>query len=217
MKNLFRAAVSSKIQPVTNMQSLNRFLQSGQLIPYVMIFIASLLFSACKKYNDKPQTNSEEQLASANSAKAGAESLNFYTGLDPQTLRELLQVRAATAKYQNINNAFGDSYIDIGLVMPNMGYHFLKAELVTPVFDLRKPPILVYNKKDNGKFELVAVEYAVPIDPQSTNTPPEGFTGKDDEWDFNTLNTGWWTLHAWVWKNNPDGVFKPMNPLVIVE
>jgi hypothetical protein len=115
MKNLFRAAVSSKIRPGTNMQSLNRFLQSGQLIPYVMILIASLLFSACKKYNDKPQTNSEEQLASANSGKAGAESLNFYTGLDPQILRELLQVRAATAKYQNINNAFGDSYKKLNL------------------------------------------------------------------------------------------------------
>jgi hypothetical protein len=217
MKNLFRVAVSSKIQPVSNMQSLNRFLRSGQLIPYVMILTASLLFSACKKYNDKAQTNSEEQLASANNAKAGAESLNFYTGLDPQTLRELQQVRAATAKYQNINNAFGDSYVDIGLVMPNMGYHFLKAELIKPVFDLGKPPILVYNKKNNGNFELVAVEYAVPIDPQSPNTPPEGFTGNDDMWDFNTLNTGWWTLHAWVWKNNPDGVFNMTNPLVIVQ
>ena len=98
-----------------------------------------------------------------------------------------------------------------------MGYHILKAELVTSVFDLRKPPILVYNKKNNGNFELVAVEYAIPIDPQSPNTPPEGFTGSEDVWDFNTLNTGWWTLHAWIWKNNPDGVFQPMNPTVVVQ
>jgi hypothetical protein len=218
MKNLFRAANCSKIPPVTKMQSLNRFLRSGQLIPYVMIVVASLLFSACKKYDaDKPQTKSEERLSSNNGVKPDQELLNYYRGLNPQTLWELQQVRAATAKYQNINNAFGDSYVDIGLVMPNMGYHFLKAELITPVFDLRKPPILVYNKKDNGDFELVAVEYAVPINPQSPNTPPEGFTGNDDMWDFNTLNTGWWTLHAWVWKNNPDGVFNMTNPLVIVQ
>src|SRR6185369_15574137 len=128
---------------------------------------------------------------SNNGVKPDLELLNYYKGLDPQTLWELQQVRAATAKYQNINNAFGDSYVDIGLVMPNMGYHFLKAQLVSPVFDMKKPPILVYNKKDNGSFELVAVEYAVPIDPQSPNTAPEGFTGNDDMWDFNTLNTGW--------------------------
>jgi hypothetical protein len=82
---------------------------------------------------------------------------------------------------------------------------------------LLKPDILVYNKKDNDKYELVAVEYAVPIDSTRLHTPPQGFTGDADEWDFNTLNTGWWTLHAWVWEFNPDGVFKPMNPAVIVK
>jgi hypothetical protein len=42
-----------------------------------------------------------------------------------------------------------------------MGYHFLKAGLVTPVFDIKQPPILVYNKNEDGNFELLAVEYAV--------------------------------------------------------
>ncbi|HET9824006.1 MAG TPA: hypothetical protein VFP87_01665, partial [Chitinophagaceae bacterium] len=143
--------------------------------------------------------------------------LTFYKGLDPQTLWELQQVRAATAKYRNDSNAFRDGYVDINLKLPKMGYHFLKAALVTPVFDLKKPPILVYNKTADGGFELLAVEYAIPIDPQTPNVAPEGFTGNNDEWDFNTLNTGWWTLHAWVWKNNPDGVFKPMNPSVQVQ
>ena len=92
----------------------------------------------------------------------------------------------------------------------------LKSSLVSPVFDLRKPPILVYNKREDGSFELLAVEYAVPIDWQHPDVAPEGFTGNDDMWNFNTLNTGWWTLHAWIWKNNPDGVFMPMNPDVQV-
>jgi len=218
MKNLFRAAISGQIKHVANIQSLNRFLWSGQLIPYVMILFASLLFSACEKYSDKPQTNSEEQLASNKGIKTDADFLVNYSGLDPQTLRELQQVRAATAKYQNIENAFADNYDkDPVVILPNMGYHFLKLELVSPVFDLRKPAILVYNKKDNGNFELVAVEYAVPMSSLPPHVAPEGFTGNDDEWNENTLNTGWWTLHAWVWKNNPDGVFKPMNSSVIVQ
>ena len=76
-----------------------------------------------------------------NNGKPDAELFSQNSGLDPQTLLELQQVRAATARYQNIEHAFGDSYVDIGLVMPNMGYHFLKSELVSPVFDMKKPPI----------------------------------------------------------------------------
>jgi hypothetical protein len=72
----------------------------------------------------------------------------------------------------------------------------------------------VYNKLPNGKFQLVAVEYGVPIDPQHPDVPPAGFTGAADEWDFNTLNLGLWTLHAWVWKTNPNGVFAMTNPNV---
>jgi len=70
----------------------------------------------------------------------------------------------------------------------------------------------VYNKNEDGSFQLVAAEYAVPID-ISPNKPPEGFTGTGDVWDRNT-GFGLWLLHAWVWKNNPDGVFNPTNPLV---
>jgi hypothetical protein len=55
----------------------------------------------------------------------------------------------------------------------------------------------------------VAVEYAVPLDLALTS--PEGFSGEDDVWDRNTT-FGLWTLHAWVWRHNPDGVFAPMNP-----
>ena len=215
MKNLF-SATDRPIKVFMNAE-VNYSKWSAQPIFYMAILFTAFLFTACKKYEaNKPQTDNTEQVTN-NNGKPDAELFSQNSGLDPQTLLELQQVRAATARYQNIEHAFGDSYVDIGLVMPNMGYHFLKGELVSPVFDMKKPPILVYNKKNNGKFELVAVEYAVPIDPQSTNTPPEGFTGNNDEWDFNTLNTGWWTLHAWVWKNNPDGVFKPMNPLVIVQ
>jgi hypothetical protein len=215
MKNLF-SATDRPIKTFMNAQvKYSRW--SAQPILYMMILFTAFLFSACKKYEaNKPKDNSTEQVTN-NNGNPNAELFSQYSGLDPQTLLELQQVRAATARYQNIEHAFGDSYEDIGLVMPNMGYHFLKAQLVSPVFDMMKPAILVYNKKDNGKFELVAVEYAVPMSSLPPHVAPEGFTGNDDEWDENTLNTGWWTLHAWVWKNNPDGVFKPMNPLVIVQ
>jgi len=183
-------------------------------ILYSLILGSVFFLAACKQ--EKTFEAKQEGSTQGNQIKTDVELLNYYTGLDFQTLQELQQARAATARYRNINNAFRDNYQDIGLVMPNMGYHFMKSEFVDSVFDPKNPELLVYNKNEDGSFELVAVEYAVPIDPLSPNTPPNGFTGINDEWDFNTLDTGLWTLHAWVWKNNPDGVFNMTNPLVQV-
>ena len=209
-------------QHVQNMESHNlqfkRNLMAIKYLPYIGLVITIILCSSCQKNtNADSETVHAVQSVANNEIKSDAELLTYYPELDSQTLWELQQARSATAKYRVIKNAYKDNYVDIGLKLPNMGYHFLKSSLVTPEFDFRRPPILVYNKNDEGDFELVAVEYAVPIDPQSIHTPPAGFTGSIDQWDFNTLDTGWWTLHAWIWKNNPDGVFRPMNPLVIVK
>lgn len=132
----------------------------------------------------------------------------------PETVQELNNARAATARYQNIRTAIADGYADISVVREHMGYHFLKASLVDTVFDPVKPEILVYNKKENGQSELVALEYAVPINLRP-NAAPDGFTGNADVWKYDT-DFGLWLLHAWVWKYNPDGVFNPTNPLVHV-
>lgn len=206
----FKEAKNLDQEPVLSYKTLY------QLTSLILILIFVLSLTSCMKQNEG-KTESTPDLQQVNKQTEEIASLYANKGLSRQTLHELQEVKEATAKYHNVNNAFRDQYVDINLKLPNMGYHFLKSELVNPVFDLRKPPILVYNKKDNGKFELVAVEYAVPIDSSHLHTPPRGFTGDADEWDFNTLNTGWWTLHAWVWKFNPDGVFKPMNPTVIVK
>jgi hypothetical protein len=133
--------------------------------------------------------------------------------LDKQTASELQQAWQASSKYQNIENAYADNYADIHVVMQNMGYHYMKSEITDSVFDFRKPELLVYNKKADSSFQLVAVEYAVPFD-KSVNAP-KGFTGNADVWDHNT-GFGLWLLHAWVWSYNPDGVFHPTNPDVVV-
>lgn len=68
---------------------------------------------------------------------------------------------------------------------------------------------MVYNGLETGNPELVAVEYAVPL-----NLPmPEGFTGSNDVRN-STSGFPLWLQHAWVWKYNPDGVFNWANPTV---
>lgn len=124
--------------------------------------------------------------------------------------KELALARASTARYHNINNALADGYIDIGVYIPQMGWHFLNPALVDENFDIDKPELLVYANKPDGGYKLVAIEYGTPL---SLPAPPEGFTGDGDEWHANT-DAGLWTLHAWVWLHNPNGVFASFNPRV---
>ncbi len=129
---------------------------------------------------------------------------------------ELAKVRSATARYHNIANAIEDGYVDINLPVPNMGEHYLKGSLVDATFDLEKPELLVYAPSPNGGLRLVAVEYAVPV--ALSPDAPDGFTGEEDDWHIFEGGPGpeddLWTLHAWVWYHNPDGMFNPTNPRV---
>jgi hypothetical protein len=132
-----------------------------------------------------------------------------YTGLPPQTVWELQQARAGTARYRNIDNAIRDGYVDIAVDVEHMGHHFMKTSIVDATFDIRQPEILVYNKDHDGRQVLVAVEYAIPL----TNPKPEGFTGPTDDWKGDS-GFPFWLLHAWVWAYNPEGVFNWTNPTV---
>jgi hypothetical protein len=138
-------------------------------------------------------------------AKATAKD-NF----SPELRRELAQVRRATAKYHDISEAMADGYVDIDVFIPQMGFHYLKPSFLDADFTLDKPELLVYAADPvKNRFRLVCVEYAVPTDLASE--PPEGFTGDEDHWHRNE-EFGLWTLHVWVWLENPNGMFTELNP-----
>ena len=199
-----------------NLNSGTRFLferpVSSKAALYLSILsLAFLVLAGCKK--EDLQSDLDEVIdTKSSSAKPDAQILNEYSGLSKQTLWELEQARSATARYRHIENAIKDGYADIEVVVQNMGFHYMKSSLVDASFDIRKPEILVYNKNMQGIFELVAVEYAIPIH-ILPNAAPEGFSGSQDVWDRNT-GFGLWLLHAWVWSYNPSGVFNPSNPLI---
>lgn len=184
-----------------------------------VLFISSLLItvlvlSGCDSQNttDNPITvNTQKE----NSFSNGDNILSKSRG-NSAVYKELSIARSSTAKYRRLEKAIEDGYVDINVVVQNMGYHLLKGENIDGTFDPGKPPLLVYSKNPvNGKMRLVAVEYAVPYDP-SNPFPPEGFTGSDDVWEYDSINS-LWECHAWVWYNNPDGIFKEFNPRVHVD
>jgi hypothetical protein len=153
-------------------------------------------------------------VAPAISATHGHRSAGQPAGPLPED--ELTRVRIATARYHDIQTAFADGYIDINVVLPNMGRHLLRPE-VPPVqgevpvdgeFVIERPELLVYSPAPNGSLHLVAVEYA--IQRRLSDAAPEGFTGAADVW-FDDFGFKLWTLHAWIWRDNPDGVFHATN------
>jgi len=129
---------------------------------------------------------------------------------------ELATARRATANYHNINIAMAAGYENINYFVPGMGDHYVNSALVDDLFEVDKPEALVYNSLRNGdRPRLVAVEYLVATPgPQAGGTPPEGFTGEMDEWEWNDVGN-FWTLHAWVWLHNRDGIFAELNPALL--
>src|SRR5262245_52056386 len=64
--------------------------------------------------------------------------------LNARTILQLADVVTATARFQDIDQAFAEGYEDIQVVVPNMGHHLMKHDLVDARFDPEHPELLVY-------------------------------------------------------------------------
>ncbi len=145
--------------------------------------------------------------------------------------RDLAAVRAATARFQDVNVAIAAGYGQPPAPAPlhecissfdgtgAMGYHFINGSLLDTKLDPRKPEVLVYAPDRRGKLHLVALEYVVfqqPwMDAHGSKMPTlfhQMFmsTGEPNRYDI----PAFFSLHVWLWKHNPSGLFAPFNPAV---
>jgi len=174
MKKLFDSALRCNSKFFASSQTNNHFSEV-----FFAVLFSVFLMTGCKK---ESLNTAEEEIQSKSNQSAQKESNGFgnYTGLAPETVWELQQAKIATAKYNNFDNAINDGYVDINVIVPEMGYHYLKVDNLNATFEYSKPEILVYNKEENGRMKLVALEYAVPI--ALSPNAPSGFTGDNDVW-----------------------------------
>ena len=175
----------------------------------VLLLFALAALSACRGSNTV--VNPPAALADADYVTTQHASHVVSPNNEPLPVTELAKARRATARYQNIENALQDGYVDIHVVLPNMGRHFLKEALLDATFEAERPELLVYTEQPGGHRSLVAVEYAIPLN--LSTRAPEGFKGGADAW-FEDQTFKLWTLHAWVWRENADGIFNPTNTKV---
>jgi len=125
------------------------------------------------------------------------------------------QVEAATAAgYGEFRDAANIACIEtpgVGV----MGIHYVNGALVSDgVVDAASPEALVYQPLANGQRRLVAVEYIVFYSMWAGASKPSLF-GQEFKLIGSTNRYGipaFYELHAWVWQNNPSGMFKDWNP-----
>jgi hypothetical protein len=145
---------------------------------------------------------------------------------------QLAKVRAATARYHTLSVAKHNGYALLtdaaGIAcianppVGTMGVHFVNGDLVAAAnagnIDPTKPQAVVYEPEDHGQMRLVAVEYVVFQQQwDATHNAPPNLFGQQFMLtpDGNRFGLpAFYSLHAWIWKVNPDGMFAMWNPRV---
>ena len=154
-------------------------------------------------------------------------------------VEQLDAVRAATEKFRDVDVAVRTGYRQATEEVPNMGAHFVHPLWsLDGKFDPARPEILLYVRDDDGEWELVGTSFVQSLLLAGFDHP-EAFVGPLDNWHVHyDLCTGptfmsrsatqaecrkdggvWvpaygWMIHAWVWVDNPLGVFTMWNPSI---
>ncbi|WP_026549220.1 hypothetical protein [Arthrobacter sp. Br18] len=127
------------------------------------------------------------------------------------------KVLRATARYTWLDRALKDGYERVSecVELPGtgaMGVHYAKGKLIDEKIDATKPEALVYMPVKYGKYKvyrLVAAEFLSTAE----EAPVLGGITFDSE-AANSKAPYRHSLHAWVWKHNPAGMFAPWNPSI---
>lgn len=142
---------------------------------------------------------------------------------DDGAAAELAMANLATAAYQDVEVAEADGYAStlgpgegsLGCfedpARGGMGVHYLNADLLDATTEIAAPEALVYELDNNGEIAgLVAHEYIVPVEAWTEPDPPMLFGQPFHQHPVLPL----YVLHAWIWKDNPSGLYEDFNPTV---
>lgn len=161
---------------------------------------------------------------------------------DTETAKQVYQIRQGTDPYLNIERAKIDGYFKASGYIPHQGYQFLNPRFLT-FFDLRRPPILLYDRnEEDGRWQLLGAMFVIPREQSPTRTFPfkwaeflahnamchyeDGTTlpAKRPEAcpeqqtltqaPLGTWHSDLWLVAAWTWSHNPNGLFALFNPIL---
>gem|GEM_PF-466961 len=148
--------------------------------------------------------------------------------------RDLAAARDATTQFKDVSAAIAAGYGQPPAPAPlhecissfdgtgAMGFHFINGSLLDGKVDPRKPEALVYAPDESGTLHLVALEYVVfqgdwvnkhgAMRKKMPNLFHEEFMATGDPNRYQI--PAFFSLHVWLYKTNPSGLFAPFNPNV---
>jgi hypothetical protein len=179
-------------------------------------------------------------LAGATAVLLMSQAVSAFACEEHETAALTAPARSATAKFHSLTVAKKAGYSiladNAGITciaepqMGAMGVHYVKGDLVKDAaIDATHPEALVYAPDRHGKLHLAALEYVVikaDWDAKQVLPPSLGYGGVPQAappWlfghEFNFTDAPnryglppFYSLHAWVWKDNPAGTFEMWNP-----
>jgi hypothetical protein len=151
----------------------------------------------------------------------------------------LAQIRAATAKFHDVDEALAAGYVQASPCVEapglgGMGFHYVNPRLASdPAIDPLQPELLLYAPGNDGGLKLVGVEYwtialartdAGPSPWFGAAAPPNGFVTStpsllgrpfDGPMAGHEPSMPWhFDRHVWIWLDNSSGMFAQFNPKV---
>jgi len=173
--------------------------------------LSTLILSALVACDQPPQPTAPEASIDG--------SASMMTG-DSEVSAWLAELRNFTAPFHRIDVAAAagwDTPLTDCLELPGvggMGYHYGNVGLIDGVAEPLGPETLLYVPQKNGRLRLVGVEYLVPFAAVPADGPAPAIHGVDFH---QNPAAGLWVLHAWIFAENPTGVFSDWNPAVSCE
>ncbi len=188
-------------------------------IATVMVAAIGISLAGCKETGVNTSTDAETSVSKALNSSTKS-PVNIAAQHPQSTNKQLAALRQATAPFHNINKAIEADY-DTPLTpcwyhseLGAMGYHYGNLEyLENGEVHLLKPEALMYEPGPSGHYRLVGMEYIVPVAAWEGEGVP---TLLGQEYHHNEA-LGLYTLHIWLWRNNPAGLFANWNPKVSCE
>lgn len=173
-----------------------------------------LLSTSCKK-EVRNETTDDNLSISENARLNPADKYTAAGVAEAKKLEtELLKaVRNATSRYHSTTQAINAGYQpDTHCVsvpgLGGMGYHWVNPSLVDPAFDPLTPEVVLYATGADGELQLVALEYIVINIGQAAPM----FGNQPFRVGGTPVPVAHWSLHVWLYENNPSGMFTPFNP-----
>jgi len=178
-------------------------LKRGARNPLSLLTFTIVALTGCQTGTEPPETGHANLHPSLERVGAGQ--------LGGALARE---VRQATARFSSTTQATNAGYAVASPCVAGpaggMGFHWLNQGLVDPVFDPTSPEAVLYDPGPDGHLKLVAVEYIV-ID---VGQPAPTFDGHPFDVGGTPVPVPHWSLHVWLFQENPNGLFTPFNPTV---